>query len=128
MALLALVFGGLLIGVGVIGYTDPSKFGEYDKVSATSLIPAYFGAVLVLCGLIVIVKPGARKHAMHLAALTGLLGAAGGIMPLQRSGFNFSKASAVSGVLMTGLSILFVILCVRSFIRARQARKAAQPG
>jgi hypothetical protein len=121
MAPITLVFGGLLIALGLVGYFEPGMLGEYDKVSMTSLIPAYIGGVLVLCGLITLAKPAARKHAMHLAALAGVIGLAGGFMPLVRSEFNFKKASAISGAVMIGLSALFVILCIRSFINARKA-------
>jgi hypothetical protein len=109
----------------LIGYLAPGTFGSYGAVSKTALIPAYIGGVLVLCGLITLAMPSLRKHAMHLAALCGLVGFAGGFMPIVRSDFDFAKASAVSGVLMSGLSLLFVILCVRSFIAARKARTAA---
>ena len=124
MAPLALIFGGLLIGLGLIGYYAPGTFGQYDKVSMTSLIPAWIGGVLVGCGLLVLAKPATRKHAMHLAALAGVIGFAGGFMPLFRSNFNFSKASAVSGLLLSALSLLFVLLCVKSFRDARKARQA----
>ena len=124
VAPLALIFGGLLIGLGLIGYFAPGTFGDYDKVSMTSLIPAWLGIALVLCGLITIAKPALRKHAMHIAALVGVIGFAGGFMPLFRSNFNFEKASAVSGLLMTSLSLLFVALCVKSFVDARKARSA----
>jgi hypothetical protein len=124
---LALLFGGLLIALGLIGYFAPGAFGDYDKVSTTSLIPAWIGIALAACGLITMAKPGARKHAMHLAALIGVIGFAGGFMPLFRSGFNFQKASAVSGLLMSSLSLLFVALCVKSFIDARKARTNPQP-
>lgn len=124
MAPHALIFGTLLIALGLIGYFEPGTFGEYDKVSMTSLIPAWIGIALVLCGVITVLKPAARKHAMHLAALVGVFGFVGGFMPLFRSNFNFNKASAVSGVLLSALSLLFVLLCVKSFIDARKARQA----
>ena len=125
MAPFALLFGGLLVALGLIGYCDPGLLGESDKVSPTALIPAWIGAVLIACGLVVFLKPGLRKHVMHVAALVGLIGFAGGFMPLFRSGFNFNKASAVSGMLMIGLSGLFLGLCVKSFIDARKARERA---
>ncbi len=125
MAPFALLFGTMMIGVGLIGYLAPDTFGTSDKISGTALIPAYLGSVLILCGLVAFAKPTLRKHAMHFAAMIGLLGFIGGFMPLSRTDFNFSKASAVSGALLSGLSLLFVILCVRSFIAARKARQAA---
>lgn len=120
----AFVFGLLLVGVGLIGYFQPKVFGEFNEVSKTALIPAYIGGALAVCGWIVMFVPKCRKHVMHLAAVIGVLGSVGGFMPMQRSGFNFQKASAVAGALTSGICIVFVILCVKSFIDARKARKA----
>src|SRR4051812_47021621 len=66
---LAILFGILLIGVGVVGYAMGG-----DHKSPTALIPAYEGFVLAVCGAIVLAKPETRKHAMHAAATVGLLG------------------------------------------------------
>ncbi|MEZ6143258.1 MAG: hypothetical protein R3B84_22050 [Zavarzinella sp.] len=124
MPLISIVIGSLLVAVGCLGYYQPDLLGENDptKLSKTALIPAGIGGVLILCGLIVLAAPKLRKHVMHLAALVGLIGAAGGFMPLQRSGFDFKKASAISGAAMIGLCLLFLLLCIRSFIAARRAR------
>lgn len=124
MAPISILFGLLLVAVGLIGFMAPDVLGANDpaKSSTTALIPAYLGGVLVLCGVVVALKPTLRKHMMHLAALVGLVGAAGGFMPLSRSGWDFSKASAVSGLLTVVLCVTFVVLCVRSFIQARRAR------
>ena len=70
--------------------------------------------------------PTARKHAMHLAAAIALLGAIGGFMPL-RKGLDFGKASVVSAVIMIALCTIFVLLCIRSFVRARAARSEGLP-
>jgi hypothetical protein len=127
MAKFAVLFGVLLIAVGCIGYFEPSIFGKgVPQASPTGLIPAWFGAALALCGLVSLMKPSLNKHLMHFAAMVGLFGAAGGFMPLVRGNFDFTLASNVAGMLMTGLSIAFVVLCVRSFIQARQARTASQ--
>jgi hypothetical protein len=125
MAPFAILFGATFIVLGLVGYFAPGTLGEYDKVSMTALIPAWIGGVLLICGLIVLAKPGLRKHAMHVAALAGMIGFAGGFMPLFRSEFNFNKASAVSGLLMIVLSLMFVGLCMKSFIDARKARQQA---
>lgn len=127
MAPHALFFGAALIVLGLLGYFAPGTFGDYEKVSMTSLIPAWIGMALLLCGLVATAKPTAKKHAMHLAAMIGLFGFVGGFMPLFRSNFNFEKASAVSGLLMISLSLLFVALCVKSFIDAKKARQQSQP-
>lgn len=129
MARVAILFGVLLIILGLVGYFSPTTLGDVGEkgVSPTALIPAGVGAILLLCGLIVEYQPATRKHVMHLAAVVGLLGAVGGVMPLQRTGIDFSKASAVSGVLMIVLCVAFVVLSVRSFVRARIARGEGLP-
>jgi Ca2+/Na+ antiporter len=129
MPRIAILFGALLIILGLVGYFAPDVLGDPGEKtkSLTALIPAGVGAILLVCGVMGTLQPGARKHVMHLAAAIGLLGALGGVMPLMRSKFDFSKASAVSGLLMILLCAIFVILCVRSFIRARIARAANLP-
>ncbi|HEX3150317.1 MAG TPA: hypothetical protein VHR66_19730 [Gemmataceae bacterium] len=129
MSRVAIVFGLLLIGLGLVGYLSPTTFGVVgpEGTSPTALIPAGFGAVLLLCGVIVEVKPTARKHVMHLAAMVGLLGAIGGIMPLQRNKFDLDKSGSVAGLLMIAISAIFVVLCVRSFVLARVARSEGLP-
>ncbi|MCE9531076.1 MAG: hypothetical protein K8T89_08120 [Planctomycetes bacterium] len=122
MAPFALLFGGLLIGLGLIGYLKPEMLGSFDKISPTALIPAFIGALILIAGIVTILKPTLKKHMMHVAALAGVFGVIGGFMPMNRSGFDFSKASAVTGILMTSLSVIFVTLCVKSFIDARKAR------
>jgi uncharacterized membrane protein YeaQ/YmgE (transglycosylase-associated protein family) len=118
------MFGVALIALGLIGYFAPHIFGELGEkgTSPTALIPAIIGAIILICGLLVMAAPNMRKHLMHVAAAVATIGALGGIMPLMRSKFDFSKASAVSGLLMIILCALFVVLCVRSFVRARIAR------
>ncbi len=125
MARLAIFFGLLLIAVGLVGYFQPDLFGAYDqtKISPTALIPAFIGAGIALCGLLTVAMPNLRKHAMHVAALLGVFGFLGGFMPLRSSEFNMSKASAVSGALLSGICLVFIILCVKSFIDARKARQ-----
>lgn len=128
MAVPTLIISILLIVVGVVGYAGQDPNPETGKVSITALIPAFVGGVLAVCGLLAF-NDKFRKHAMHFAAIVGLLGAIGGIMPLQRQYAKTGeidplKPSAVSGELMILLCLVFVVLCVRSFIAARKARQA----
>lgn len=128
MARVAMLFGVLLILLGLVGYFSPDTLGDPgEKVSPTALIPAGIGAVLFLCGLIVEFMPSTRKHVMHLAAVVGLIGAVGGIMPMRAGQFDFSKAKVVSGLLLIVLCAIFVVLCIRSFVRARIARNEGLP-
>ena len=130
MPRLAIFFGLLLIGLGLVGYFEPTTFGAVgdEGKSPTALIPAGFGAVLLLCGIIVEFAPKARKHVMHLAAMVGLLGAIGGVMPIQKNKMDFTKSGSVAGLLMIVICAIFVVLCVRSFVLARIARSEGLPG
>ena len=126
MAVPTLIAAVLLIVVGVVSYANGTP-GDDGKVSPTALIPAFFGAVLAVCGLLAF-NDKARKHAMHLAAVVGLLGAVGGFMPLVRQynktgSFDPTKPSAVAGELMILICAVFVGLCVNSFVQARKARR-----
>ena len=129
MAVPTLITAVLLIVVGVVGYAGQDPNPETGKVSMTALIPAAVGLVLGVCGLLAF-NDKFRKHAMHLAAVVGVVGFLGGFMPLQRQykntgALDLTKPSAVSGVLMILICAVFVGLCVNSFIQARKARTAA---
>ncbi len=67
--------GVILVALGLFGYFGSAS----DSPSPTALIPAGFGAVLIVLG-IVAHKPGVRKHAMHAAAAVGLAAAGVGIV------------------------------------------------
>jgi uncharacterized membrane protein len=78
-----------------------------------------------MCGAVSLSKPGLRKHLMHVAALIALIGFIGGFMPIGRAGFDWGKASVVVGLIMSALCLVFLLICIRSFIAARRARQAA---
>ncbi len=123
MARISIVFGLLLIGLGLGGY-----FGT-GTPSLTPLIPAGFGAVLVLLGALAL-KESLRKHAMHLAAMVGLLGAAGGAFRLLQPVFTGTTITHYVAfgctAAMTVLCVAFVALCVNSFVQARRRRAAGK--
>ena len=122
MAPLAVLFGGLLVGLGLLAHQHPEKLGAGAAHEPTALIPAYFGAAMLVAGLAALAKPAAVKHAMHAAALVGVLGLLGGLYPVFKGEADFGKASVVTGVLMAVLCGAFTLLCVRSFVQARLAR------
>jgi hypothetical protein len=129
MAVPTLITSLLLIVVGAVGYLNGTP-GDDGKVSPTALIPAFIGGLIGICGVLAL-NPKYRKHAMHFAAMVGLLGAIGGFMPLIRQynktgSFDPMKPSAVAGELMILICAVFVGLCVNSFIQARKARKAKE--
>jgi uncharacterized membrane protein YeaQ/YmgE (transglycosylase-associated protein family) len=121
MPFLSVIFGAALIALGLWGYlTGESK-------SVTALIPAFFGAVLVLAGFVAMVERF-LKHAMHLAALVGLVGCAlaawrFALKAAEKLDLNDRKTASLGG--MTILCGLFVVLCIGSFIQARRRRRAA---
>ncbi|MCH7603945.1 MAG: hypothetical protein IIB54_14375, partial [Planctomycetes bacterium] len=69
-----------------------------------------------------------RKHAMHGAVLLGLLGFVGALMRPVMKLFGeepFELNMAVGSQLaMAAICLVFVVLCVRSFIAARKSREA----
>jgi hypothetical protein len=115
VARVSTAFGVGLIGLGVTTYVGTAA------VSVTALIPAIFGAVLVLLGWFAAYERY-RKHAVRLAVavgLVGFLGAVPGLMGLWDliSGAEVQRpAAVVSQSLMAILMAVFVGLCVRSFI------------
>ncbi len=122
MPLVSIVFGGLLIAVALWG-----KFSTGTE-SWTALVPAFFGAPLVVLGLLAL-KESFLKHAMHLAAVIGLLGVLGGVGNLARvlaRGGELGGTPGISTILMTVLCAAFVGLCVNSFVQVRRRRAARQ--
>jgi hypothetical protein len=125
VARVTMVFGVVLIALGVIAYAGTGA------VSITALIPALFGAVLVLVGWVA-VNERYRKHAVRFAVaigLVGFLGAVPGLIGLWDliSGAEVQRpAAVVSQSLMAILMAVFVGVCVRSFIgdRVRSRRDA----
>lgn len=115
----AILFGRLLILLGIIGY----GYGIYSgAASFTALIPAIFGLILMVLGHIASSKESLRKHIMHAAVVVGLLGF---LLPAGRilstlGNFKFSFAAAML-ILMAVLCGAFVALCVKSFIDTRRS-------
>ena len=83
MPTLAIIFGLILEALGTGSY-----FLSETK-SVTALIPAFFGTLILLSGIIGAMFHKARMHVMHLAALVGLIGTLGGL------GMGLPKVSAL---------------------------------
>ena len=75
MPLVAILEGAILIIMGVYFYLFPE-----DEQSVTALIPAIIGLGLMVPGLITILRPENKKHAMHAGAMFCLIGLLGGLM------------------------------------------------
>lgn len=120
---ITIVFGVVLIALGLAGYFMTGR------QSPTALIPAFAGILFLILG-VVAQKPGARKHAMHAAAGLALLGFLGTVMGLVKfvrmlGGAEVERPAAVrSQAVMAVLCLVFLIMCIRSFVAARRARSA----
>jgi hypothetical protein len=115
-------FGIALIVLGVLGYLLTLGGGS----SITALIPALFGLALGALGLVAQQKEDWRKHAMHAAAVVGVLGILGtlrvipNVIALLTGGTVATLSGTIAQVVMLVLCVVFVGLCVRSFIDARR--------
>lgn len=110
-------FGLILIVLGVASYVLTGR------TSLTALIPALFGAVLVICALVAR-NEAARKHAMHAAVAVGLIGALAALgrgVPAALDG-GATRPAVLSQLIMGVLLLIYVALGVQSFIAARKAR------
>jgi hypothetical protein len=121
MANTTIGFGVVLIGLGVI------SFVATGAASWTALIPAIFGLLLLMFGILAR-NENMRKHAMHAAAVVGLLGflgSAGGLWKVYKmmGGETLERPeAAVAQSIMAIICLAFVVLMVKSFIAARRAR------
>jgi hypothetical protein len=123
MAKVTLVFAALLLILGVLGFVATGS------THYTALIPALLGLLLGIFGALALSPDaGRRKLFMHInvtLALLGFLGTAMGLIEW----FRMMGGAAVKNVQATEskasmamLCLIYVFLCVRSFIAARKAR------
>ena len=124
MAKVTIGFGIVLILLGAIGF-----FGT-GSTHPTALIPAYWGIALTVCGILANSPSDKRRMlVMHIAVTVGLLGFLGsGIMAILETvkahGGPLAHPAAVeSQAAMAVICLIYVALCVRSFIAARRSRK-----
>jgi uncharacterized membrane protein len=125
MAKVTLVFAVLLIALGLVGYVGTGC------AHPTALIPTWIGLALGLGGLLAISpNEGRRKLFMHVNVTIGLLGFLGGAAEAVRgyvhatsAGLAPDKIALASKATLAGLMLIYVILCVRSFIDARRTGK-----
>jgi hypothetical protein len=123
MAKVTLVFSALLIALGLVGY-----FGT-GAMHPTALIPAWWGIALGICGLLAMSPSETRRKVfMHVNVTIGLLGFIGaltvaiqGYMHETSAGVAVDMPALISKLTMAGLLLIYVVLCVRSFIAARRS-------
>jgi hypothetical protein len=120
MANLTVGFGLALIALGLGGY-----FGT-GRISPTALIPAAFGLLLAICGLLA-QRSAWRQHAMHAAAVLALLGFLGPLRvapqmaALLTGGAVAHRTAVLDQMVMMVVCGVLLALCIRSFIAARRA-------
>jgi uncharacterized membrane protein (UPF0136 family) len=125
MAKVTIVFGVLLIALGLVGY-----FGT-GSAHPTALIPAWFGLALGVGGFLAISpSESRRKLFMHINVTVGLLGLIGsaaealrGYASARAAGLEPDHIALAAKLTMACLLLIYVNLCVRSFIQARRSRQ-----
>lgn len=121
MAKLSIVFGLILIVIGLVSY-----FGISNE-SVTALIPAFLGLPVLILGFLAL-NEKYLKHSMHAVAVLMLLGFAGTVSGLIKffrmiSGEAFDRPSAITiQAIMAVLCLIFLIFAIKSFIDARRKR------
>ncbi len=123
MAKVTLIFAVLLIVLGLVGYLGTGS------QHPTALIPAGFGALLGIFGFLAISpSESRRKLFMHVNVTIGLVAFLGGAAEAVRgyvhatgAGLQPDMIALASKLTMAGLMLIYVVLCVRSFIAARRS-------
>jgi uncharacterized membrane protein len=124
MAKITLAFAALLILLGVFSFTATGS-QHY-----TALIPTWIGLILGLFGLLSLSPDaGRRKLFMHINVTVALLGFIGTTVEIIRSTVHAHSVGTTpdpiaqdAKLALAFLLLVYVVLCVRSFIAARRAR------
>ena len=112
------LFGLILIVLGVASYVLTGR------TSITAMIPAFFGAVFLICAMVARRSDAARKHAMHAAVAVGMVGMLAALVRGVPAAFrgDVTRPAVMAQLAMAGLLLIYVALGVRSFVEARKAR------
>ena len=122
MPLVTIVFGLILIALGGGLYVGTGM------ENVTALIPAFFGVAFLILGLLAR-NPDRLKMTMHIAAVLALLGIGGSVGGIggviaQLGGEEIERPAAAWGrTSMFLLCVIYLVLCINSFIQVRRARK-----
>jgi hypothetical protein len=125
MAKITVVFGVLLLILGAGAFV---VLGHHPH----TLIPAAFGLLLVVFGALANTEDAKKRMiSMHIAVTVGLLGFLGtipgiiGVIQMAAGHATARPDAAKVQAIMGTICLVFVVLCVRSFIAARRTRLAA---
>jgi len=125
MAKVTIVFGVLLIVLGLAGYLGTGS------THPTALIPLWWGLALGVFGFLAI-SPSERRRKifMHVNVTLGLLGFLGalaaalqGYFHARAAGIELDCIALAAKLAMAILLLVYVIFCVRSFIAARRPQQ-----
>ena len=125
MARITILFGALLIILGLVGYIGTGS------MHPTALIPAWFGLALGVSGFFAISPSETRRKIfMHINVTIGAVGCIGafasalhGYGVARSAGLDPDMRAFAAKLAMAVLLLVYVNLCVRSFIQARRARQ-----
>jgi hypothetical protein len=125
MAKVTLIIALLLVLLALAGYVGTGS------QHLTALIPAWFGTPLGILGYMAISRSEKRRKLfMHINVTIGLVGFLGSVVEAVRGYVSATSAghrpdmiALASKLTMAGLLLIYVILCVRSFIVARRSGK-----
>ena len=121
MAKVTLLFGLLLIVLGVVGYV-----GTGWK-APTALIPMYFGILFAIFGFLA--RRGSQKKrmtVMHISVTLAVIGFLFTVLSIwdfvrMELGHAMARPIAVEDkAVFSAMMLIYVLLCVRSFIKARR--------
>ena len=125
MAKVTLIFAVLLVALGLAGYLGTGS------LHPTALIPAWIGLALGIFGFLAI-SPNEkrRKLFMHINVTIALLGWIGTCVEITRSvitahaaGTSPDPIAMYSKQALALILIVYILLCVRSFVAARRSGK-----
>jgi len=125
LAKITLIFAALLVALGLAGFIGTGS--EHP----TALIPTWIGLILAVGGWLAISpNPGRRKLLAHVNVTVGLIALIASVIEIFR-GIAHSRALGVavnpialdSKIALAALLLLYVALCIRSFIVVRRSGK-----
>ncbi len=123
MAKITVLFALMLVALGLLGYVGTGS------AHSTALIPTWIGLALGLFGALSFSPDaGRRKLFMHINVTIALLGFLGSMAEIVRGSMHAAAvgvapntAAVASKWSLAGLLLVYIILCVRSFIAARRS-------